>query len=145
MADHPDLNADRRGQNAPPPPPPPAGTAEGADAAGAADAGGGPVRVPVAGQGHATREALEVSVPIWRLTPKQRAELLRIVEAGGRSQRKGIPREQPFCLAEAGYLAVYDDGLVMLTPAALRAITIEADRRAAARDAAIGQRAPLSS
>jgi hypothetical protein len=82
------------------------------------------VRVPVAGQGHATREALEVSVPIWRLTPKQRAELLRIVEAGGRSQRKAIPREQPFSLAEA-------------------------DRRAAARDAAIGQRGhqrpPLSS
>jgi len=90
-----------------------------------------------------------VSVPIWRLTPKQRAELLRIVEAGGRSQRKGIPREQLSSLVEAGYLAVYDDGLVMLTPAALRAITIEVDRRAAARDAASGerghQRPPLSS
>ncbi len=67
----------------------------------------------------------------------------------GRAQRRGIPSEQLSSLAEAGYLAVYDDGLVMLTPAALRAITIEVDRRAAARDAATGERGhhrpPLSS
>jgi hypothetical protein len=56
-----------------------------------------------------------VSVPVWGLTPRQRAELLRIVEAGGRGQRKGIPREQLASLVEAGYLTVYDDGLVMLT------------------------------
>jgi hypothetical protein len=59
------------------------------------------------------------------------------------------PRRRPPRKVEAGFLAVYDDGLVMLTPAALCAITIEADRRAAARDAAIGergyQRPPLSS
>jgi hypothetical protein len=97
---------------------------------------------------HATREAPEVAVPIWRLTPKQRAELLRIVEAGGRSHRRAIPREQLLSLAEAGYLVVHDDGLVMLTPAAVRAITVEVGRRAAVRDAAGEwgrQRPPLSS
>jgi hypothetical protein len=97
-----------------------------------------PSRVP---PGHATREAPEVEVPVWRLTPRQRAELLRIVESGGRAQRKGIPGEQLTSLADAGYLAIYDDGTVMLTPAALRAITAEVDRRAAARDAA-NERAP---
>jgi hypothetical protein len=103
-----------------------------------------PSRVPL---GQRTREAPEVEVPIWRLTPRQRAELLRIVESGGRAQRKGIPREQLNSLADAGYLAVYDDGTVMLTPAALRAITIEVDRRAAARDAASERpkRPPISS
>jgi hypothetical protein len=134
LDDHPDLDADRDGQE---PPPPASGPAEGA------------VAVPGPAPGHPTREAPEVTVPIWRLTPKQRAELLRIVEAGGRAQRRGIPSEQLSSLAEAGYLAVYDDGLVMLTPAALRAITIEVDRRAAARDAATGERGhhrpPLSS
>ena len=88
-----------------------------------------------------------MAVPIWRLTPKQRAELLRIVETGGRSHRRSMPREHLSSLVEAGYLAVYEDGLVMLTPAALRAITIEVDRRAAARDAGERpqQRPPLSS
>jgi hypothetical protein len=100
-----------------------------------------PSRVP---PGHATREAPEVEVPVWRLTPRQRAELRRMVESGGRAQRKGIPREQLTSLAEAGYLAIYDDGTVMLTPAALRAITAEVDRRAAARDAA-NERAPKRS
>src|SRR6266542_1807474 len=79
LDDHPDLDADRGGQG---PPPPASGPAEGA------------VAVPGPAPGHPTREAPEVTVPIWRLTPKQRAALLRIVEAGGRAQRRGIPSEQ---------------------------------------------------
>ncbi len=87
----------------------------------------------------AAREPAEVSVPIWRLTPKQRAALLRIVKSGGRVERRRIPREQLAVLLQAGYLASYDQGTVILTPAALRAITAAVDRRATARGAT-GQR-----
>jgi len=143
--DQPDLHSDRRGEEPPPAQDPAAAEGSAADAAGGPGESGAaldPARAPA----HGTREALEVSVPIWRLTPKQRAELLRIVEAGGRTQPRGIPKEQLSSLVEAGYLAVYDDGVVMLTPAALRAITIEVDRRIAARDAVERpHRPPLSS
>lgn len=144
MDDQPDLDSDRHGEEPPPAQDPAAEGSAGDAAGGPAESGAAldPGRAPA----HGTREALDVSLPIWRLTPKQRAELLRIVEAGGRIQRRGIPGDQLSSLVEAGYLAVYDDGVVMLTPAALRAITIEVDRRAAARGAAERpHRPPLSS
>jgi hypothetical protein len=81
------------------------------------------------------RAAGEVTVPVWALPPEERAALLRIVQAGGRAQCRGPAREQMMALLEAGYLAPYGEGAVILTPAALQAIASEVDRRASARTA----------
>jgi len=117
----------------------------GADRVGADRVGAGPAAgqaEPEAPGEHAgaAREPADVSVPVWRLTPKQRAALLRIVKSGGKVGRRRIPREQLAVLVKAGYLTPYDQGTVILTPAALRAIAAEVDRRAAARAAGAGQR-----
>ena len=85
-----------------------------------------------------TRAAGEVTVPVWGLPPAERAALLRIVQAGGRAQCRGPAREQIIALLEAGYLAPYGEGAVILTPAALQAIASEVDRRATARNAVAG-------
>lgn len=76
----------------------------------------------------------EVTVPVWRLPPAERATLLRIVQAGGKVQCRGPARDQVTVLLEAGYLAPYGEGRLILTPAALRAIAAEIDRRATAGD-----------
>jgi hypothetical protein len=77
------------------------------------------------------RAAGEVDVPIWALHAEVRATLLRIVRAGGRVPRSGPALDHVAALLRDGYLAPYDEGTVIVTPAALRAITAEAERRAA--------------
>jgi hypothetical protein len=79
------------------------------------------------------RAAGEVDVPIWALHAEVRATLLRIVRAGGRVPRSGPARDHVAALLRDGYLAPYDEGTVIVTPAALRAITAEAERRAASQ------------
>jgi hypothetical protein len=77
------------------------------------------------------RAAGEVDVPIWALHAEVRATLLRIVQAGGRVPRSGSAWDHVAELLRDGYLAPYGEDMVIVTPAALRAITAEADRRAA--------------
>jgi hypothetical protein len=77
------------------------------------------------------RAAGEVDVPIWALPAEVRATLLRIVRAGGLVPRSGPASDHVAALLRDGYLAPYDEGTAIVTPAALRAITAEADRRAA--------------
>jgi hypothetical protein len=77
------------------------------------------------------RAVPDVTDPVWRLPPEQRAILLRIVQAGGRVQCQGPARAQISALCQAGYLRPYGEGTLILTPAALRAIAAEIDRRAA--------------
>lgn len=79
-----------------------------------------------------------VTVPVWRLRPPERAALLQIVRAGGRALCQGPARDQIIALLQTGYLARYDEGSVILTPAALRAIAAEVDRRATAGDRTAG-------
>ena len=76
----------------------------------------------------------EVDVPIWALPAEVRVTLLRIVQTGGRVPRSGPARDHVAALLRDGYLAPYDEGTAIVTPAALRAITAEADRRAASRE-----------
>jgi hypothetical protein len=97
------------------------------------DPGGRSGRPPGARSPATSRAAAKVTVPVWRLPPAERAELLRIVRAGGRAQCRGPARDQIIALLQSGYLAPYDEGTVILTPGALRAIAAEADRRASAR------------
>jgi hypothetical protein len=77
------------------------------------------------------RAAGEVDVPMWALPAEVRATLLRIVRDGGRVPRSGPARDHVAALLRDGYLAPYDEDTAIVTPAALRAITAEADRRAA--------------
>jgi hypothetical protein len=90
---------------------------------------------PAGGRGSADAPAAgEVAVPVWALPPAERAALLRIVRAGGKAQHAGPARDQITELLRTGYLAPYDEGAVILTPAALRAIAAEVDRRASAAE-----------
>jgi hypothetical protein len=77
------------------------------------------------------RAAGEVDVPVRALPAEVRATLLRIVRAGGRVPRSGPAGDHVAVLLRDGYLTPYEDGTAIVTPAALRAITAEADRRAA--------------
>ena len=79
------------------------------------------------------RAAGEVDVPIWALHAEVRATLLRIVQAGGRVPYSGSAGDHVAELLRNGYLAPYDEDSVIVTPAALRAITAEAERRAASQ------------
>ncbi len=110
----------------------PAGDRSGGEDAGAVPAGGWTAR--------RARAAGEVSVPIWGLPPEERATLLRILQGGGRADCWGPARDHIAALLQAGYLAPYDEGTAILTPAALRAIAAEVDRRAAS-DAGTGEQA----
>jgi hypothetical protein len=78
------------------------------------------------------RAVTDVTDPVWRLPPEQRAALLRIVEAGGKVQCQDPARPQIVALRQAGYLRPYGEGTLILTPAALRAIAAEIERRTAA-------------
>jgi hypothetical protein len=73
----------------------------------------------------------EVEVPIRALPAEVRATLLRIVRSGGRVPRSGPAADHVAALLRDGYLAPYEEDTAIVTPAALRAITAEADRRAA--------------
>ncbi|HZD71351.1 MAG TPA: hypothetical protein VFA45_21335 [Actinomycetes bacterium] len=81
--------------------------------------------------GRAPRAAGDVSVPMWGLAPETRATLLQVVQGGGKADCRGSERDDVSALLAAGYLAPYGEGRAILTPAALRAIAAEVDRRAA--------------